>query len=80
MSDSMGMDVQKLITNAGGVGKLAQRLGVKHSTVCDWKRTGWVPGNRVSQISKELGVSASEVLTLVRSVKAKDSETGTVPQ
>jgi hypothetical protein len=55
------MDVQTIIEKAGGVGKLASTLGVSHSTVCDWKRLGFIPSRRIMQISRTLGLPAETV-------------------
>lgn len=66
MSDNSGMDVQTLIDKAGSVPELAALAGVARTTVLDWKRTGYVPGNRVAQISKALDLPAEDVLKLVQ--------------
>jgi len=60
------MDVQDIIDAAGGVGKLATKLGVSHSTVCDWKRGDFIPGARLPQISRELGIAVDAIAPLVR--------------
>lgn len=60
------MDVQTLINRAGGVGSLAARLSVSHSTVCGWKRTGFVPGNRVFQISVAFEIPPIDLAGLVK--------------
>lgn len=66
-----GMDVQSLIDQAGGVGKLATLLGVAHNTVCDWKRTGLIPGNRVAQVCARLNLPVENVLKLARPPKSR---------
>lgn len=68
MSDIDVMDVNALINTAGGVGKLAAKLSVSHATVCDWKRTGFVPGSRAAQISQIMGIPSEEVLSLIKPV------------
>lgn len=59
------MDVHTLISTAGGVGKLATLLGVSHSTVCDWKRVGHIPGRRLPQVVAALGINPADLLGLV---------------
>jgi DNA-binding transcriptional regulator YdaS (Cro superfamily) len=68
MSDSsaMAIDIHALIERAGGVGKAAAALNVSHPTICDWKKSGFVPGSRVVQISHALGVSIEDVSKLVK--------------
>lgn len=61
-----GMTVQDLIRKAGGVGKLAALCRVHHSTVCDWKRSNFLPGHRVPQISAALNINAADLMVLVR--------------
>lgn len=65
------MDVQTLITRAGGVSKLADLVGVRHPTICEWKRLGHIPGNRVVQISLVLQLPIDEVSQLVRTPKPR---------
>lgn len=60
------MDVGTIITKAGGVGKLAALLDVRHPTVCDWKRTGFLPGGRVIEISQKLKLDVKEVSGLIK--------------
>ncbi len=64
----MAMDVPTLISMAGSVGKLAARLGIAHNTVSDWKRTGFVPGNRLAQIAHEFNIPMEDLLPLVQKV------------
>lgn len=59
------MTVQDLIVLAGGVNKLAKLCKVSHSSVCDWNRSGLIPGHRVPRISKALGISADALMPLV---------------
>lgn len=60
------MNVQTIIQKAGGVGKLAALLGVSHPTVSDWKRTGFIPGGRIVQISKKLDVRVEDLSMLIK--------------
>ena len=66
MSDVAGMDIPTLIEMAGGPDRLADRLGIARTTIYDWKRLGFVPGNRIPQISSELGIAAADLMPLVR--------------
>lgn len=56
------MDVQTLIKQAGGVGKMATKLGVSHSTICDWQRDRTLPISRLPQISAIFEVPIDELL------------------
>lgn len=58
------MNVQALIDAAGGVRPLGTRLGVARTTILDWKRTGFIPANRVAQISATLGLPLEDVVKL----------------
>jgi hypothetical protein len=71
ISDYSLVDIQILIDKAGGVAHLGSRVGVARTTVLDWKRTGFVPGNRVRQISAALKIFTKEVLKLVRPPKVR---------
>jgi hypothetical protein len=62
------MDVHELIRRGGGPTKVGVRLGVAHNTVSDWLRTGYIPGARLVQISRELGVPIEVLAPLVRPV------------
>ena len=64
------MDVQTIIEKAGGTAKLATRLKVARTTVLDWRRLGFIPGNRVAQISAELEIEPEALLPLVQPPKA----------
>ena len=63
--------VQGLIDKAGGVVPLGKRLGVARTTVLDWRKSGTIPGGRIKQISRELGVSACDLLPIVQDISAK---------
>ena len=58
------MDVQTLIDRAGGLSALMTKLGVARTTVLDWKRTGYIPANRVAQISAKLNLPLADVVKL----------------
>lgn len=66
ISDILIMNVQTIIQKAGGVGKLATLLGVSHPTVSEWKRTGFIPGGRLVQISRKLDVKVEELSALIK--------------
>jgi len=60
------MNVQSLVDRAGGVTRLAALLHISHSTVCEWKRNGFIPGSRVGQISAALKLSPEWLVPLVK--------------
>jgi transposase-like protein len=55
------MDVEDIISRAGGTVELAKRLGVHRTTVLDWRRDGRLPGSRIGQISEALGIAAADL-------------------
>jgi hypothetical protein len=56
------MTLEELISHAGGVTRLAEIAGVKHSTVAaTWRRKGRVPVERVRPISESLGIPLHEI-------------------
>lgn len=61
------MDIDTLIQRGGGVRPLAKRLNVARTTVLDWKRLGTIPATRVNQISGELKIEPSELLSIATS-------------
>ena len=65
------MDVQTIIENAGGVGKLATLLGVQHPTVSGWKADGAIPASRLMQISGLLNLSIDEIKHLASPPRSK---------
>lgn len=69
------MDVQTLITKAGGVVQLAAKAGVARTTVLDWRKSGFIPGNRVSIISAALRLPIKDVLMLVQLPKSSRDAT-----
>ena len=62
----MDVDIETLIRKAGGVGKLATALNVSRPTVCGWKKTGFLPGARVVQISRALSVPIEDLSNLIK--------------
>jgi post-segregation antitoxin (ccd killing protein) len=44
------------IAAAGGVSRLAERLGLAHPSVARWQRTGRVPADRVAAVEAATGV------------------------
>jgi len=47
---TIGMDINKIIMNAGSQSELARMLGVERGAVWLWKRNGIIPMARVWQI------------------------------
>jgi DNA-binding transcriptional regulator YdaS (Cro superfamily) len=68
------MDIQTLIDKAGGTQKLADLLGVSRPTVLDWKRAGFIPGNRVAQISAALSIPVVVLIALVAAPVSRKSD------
>lgn len=66
------MDVQTLIDSAGGVLRLAAIAGVARTTILDWRKTGFIPGNRIAAISGALGLPPEDLLGLVQPARARD--------
>lgn len=48
--------IAEAVTRAGGLAQLGERLGVAHSQVCRWRKSGRVPANRVAAIGAATGV------------------------
>lgn len=71
MKVKSAIDVEALIEKAGGLPRLMTILGVARTTVLDWKRTGFIPANRVGQISDALGVPLKDVQKLAPKPKPK---------
>lgn len=55
------MSVDEIIGKAGGVGDLAKLLGVSHSSVCDWRRSGRIPVARALLIHERLEIPLQEI-------------------
>lgn len=55
------MTVDQIITAGGGVGKLAEVLGVSHSSVCDWRRADRIPVPRALAIHEKLGIPLHDI-------------------
>lgn len=71
------MDMKSLIERAGGVAKLAALCGVSHSTVCGWKRDGFLPASRLGQIAEALQFPIAELLSLVKVPERRAGVRGT---
>ena len=59
------MTIQDLIDRAGGIGKLADRLGVARASVYDWRRAGRIPLSRAIAIELKFHLDMLEVLDLL---------------
>ena len=44
------MDINDVIDHFGSVNETADALGIRHSTICRWKRVGRIPAPRQAQI------------------------------
>lgn len=66
--------VDDLIFAAGGVGVLAQKLGISHSTVSGWKAEGTIPATRVGQIHALLGIRLDRLVDLATKPQQRRSE------
>ena len=69
------MDVQTLVDKAGGPAEFAEVAGVARTTVYDWIKAGFVPGNRVAEISAALRLPITEVLKLVQPPRGRKQRT-----
>jgi antitoxin CcdA len=49
--------VTEAIAAAGGVTRLAERLGLSHPSVLRWQRSGQVPAERVAAVEAATGIS-----------------------
>jgi DNA-binding transcriptional regulator YdaS (Cro superfamily) len=58
--ESRGIDTA--IRHAGGQVALAKQLGVSQQAISIWRRQGWVPLRRVSEIEVQYGVPREELL------------------
>lgn len=50
------MDINAIIAAGGGPSKLGAALGLKHSSVCDWRLGGKVPARHVPKLSELTGI------------------------
>jgi DNA-binding transcriptional regulator YdaS (Cro superfamily) len=48
--------IAEAIAAAGGPTKLGRAVGVDHSTVLTWKRSGRIPANRVKGVAAASGI------------------------
>jgi hypothetical protein len=67
------MDVLGLISRAGGVVLLAQRLGVSRTTVLGWRKSGVIPGHRLGQIAVEFHIAPGRLIKLVAPKKPRNA-------
>ena len=63
-ADNARMNVRTIIRAGGGVVATATKLGVSHSTICDWQRSNCVPASRIRQISAVFGFPLEQVAKL----------------
>lgn len=54
--------IEKAIKEAGGQVELAMNLGVSQQAISLWKRKGYVPIDRIVEISSQYGVPEIELL------------------
>lgn len=55
------MDVSQIISRAGGPTKLARALGMDHSSVLSWRKTGRIPAERVLAIEAATDIPRHEL-------------------
>lgn len=53
--------INEIIDCAGGLKRLADIVGVDHSTICGWRRRDRVPAVRARPISEKLGIPLQEL-------------------
>lgn len=53
----------RAVEKAGGVAKLAEKLGVKRQAVYPWLTRGWAPAARAEQIETLYGIPRNELLS-----------------
>jgi hypothetical protein len=58
--------VEKLIEDNGGVTRFAERMGLAHNTVSEWKSRGKIPAWRAQQVSHEFQIPLDKVILLTR--------------
>lgn len=71
MKAKLDLNVEALIQKAGGLPRLTALLGVARTTVLGWKQTGFIPANRVSQISDALELRLEDVAKLAQGPKTR---------
>ena len=54
----MVMGIKDIIAKAGGAVALARALGIKHSSVCDWRQ---VPAERLPEVARLTGIPPHEL-------------------
>ena len=58
--------VQTLIKTAGGAKAFAEKLNVEHATVRGWNFLGFIPGNRLPDISRTTGIKLEKLTALMK--------------
>lgn len=76
MKEVPAIDIETIIEKAGGVPRLMALLGVARTTVLDWRRTGFIPANRVGQISDALKLPLEVVQKLAQGPKTRSRPSG----
>lgn len=54
--------IAKAIDQAGGQGKLGERLGVSQQAISQWLVRGWVPVKRASVIEREFAIPRASLV------------------
>ena len=62
----LGMDVNTIIEQHGGILALAEKVGVDRATVYDWKRSKFFPASRIAQIHATLGIDLATLVSLTK--------------
>ena len=68
------MDVRTIIRAGGGVVATAVKLGVSHSSICDWQRTGRIPASRITQIAAVFDLPLAQVAKLAAPPRRKRAD------
>ena len=55
------MDTETLIRRTGGPSALGRRLGISHSSVIGWRKTGQVPAGHVARLEEMTGIPRHEI-------------------
>lgn len=55
--------IRKAVNLAGGVPRLAEKLGVSKVAIYVWLRAGWVPALRAVEIETQYGVNRRELVS-----------------
>jgi len=62
----LGMDIDTIIEQGGGVEAVAEKVGVDRASVYDWKRKKALPASRVARIHEVLGVDLAVLIGLTK--------------